>query len=106
MYVHSYRFIESERDLSESKHEEKKASPAVRPKLPETSAGPCPVIPDHIKRIMDTVDAVDAGKIDEFEAVSGISGILAERKRARVEALKKVASKESEESNEENTATE
>ena len=80
--------------MSESESEEKKEDEKIAVKLASTSAGPCPVIPDSVQRIMDTVDKMDKSEISELDGFADIAGILQERKRKRAEAMKKLESSE------------
>lgn len=66
---------------------EEKGEESLSAKLAESSAGPCPVIPEHIQKIMSTVDRLDKSEIDELGAVEEISGILKERKKQRLRSL-------------------
>jgi hypothetical protein len=103
------------RDLDESdskqvrrgkgEREEKKREEDLTVDVASTSAGPCPVIPEHIQKIMDTVDRLDKSEIDDFEAVGQIGSILRERRQKRLEVLGKVESQPSEERSSESGET-
>ena len=91
--------------MSEGGSKKKKETEETVIDISSTSAGPCPVIPEHIQKIMSTIDKLDKSEIDDFTAMGEISGILKERKHARLETLKKAESLESEESSSESSET-
>jgi len=64
---------------------------------PKVEAQPCPVLPSSVEEILKTLDQLDKGEIDEFDAVQQVAGVMKERKRTKLEALKKLEEGEAEE---------